>query len=192
MREQLQRLREVPGVYGSFLFEDQGGVPILLANDTGIFLTDDSCAVGAQQLLELSEVLEEGFEPVDWIALETPDVTLVLRRRGTLCVVVLFQPTGNREGLRLATNMLLKQLGAGAIPSSESPAANSRIAALKATPLPPPASGVQAAPTIISTVRGTLPTLPEGPPSRVSSGTGQAATAPTTTQKPKKKSDIWG
>jgi hypothetical protein len=120
MLQVLSGLRDVEGVFGSFVLAEAGQ---LLGKDLPAVFHDDVFAETGPRIVRLCEAIEHGGEAIDSLALRFADHKLHVRRSrgGLLCVIATLE--ANASALRMALSLVAKRLGApeGAV-SSEPPA----------------------------------------------------------------------
>ena len=94
----LQSLRDIDGVYGSFLIDADGETR---ARDLPSVFDDQTLAESGARIAQLWEVICDGGAP-DHVLLEFAEYNLFLRRVGTGCLCVVVPTQVNVLALRLA------------------------------------------------------------------------------------------
>lgn len=119
LQRALQSLRDIEGVYGSFIL-DAAGNPI--ARDLPGVFDDHTLAESGERVLRLWGVLSEAAPP-EYTLLEFAEYSLFVRglfsqerAAGCLCVVV--PPTVNLLALRLASKWVARNFDPGGVPAA--------------------------------------------------------------------------
>jgi predicted regulator of Ras-like GTPase activity (Roadblock/LC7/MglB family) len=94
----LQSLRDIDGVYGSFLIGASGETR---ARDLPTVFDDQTLAESGARIAQLWEVISDGGAP-DYALVEFAEYNLFLRRVGTGCLCVVVPAQVNVLALRLA------------------------------------------------------------------------------------------
>jgi len=154
MHQILNGLRDVEGVFGSFVLAEAGQ---LLGKDLPAVFHDDVFVETGPRIVRLCEAIEHGGEALDSLALRFADHKLHVRRSrgGLLCVIATLE--ANASALRMALSLVARRLGAAeGAASSEPPATLASDAPRASTSVPTPASGEEgsAAPQSARTYRG--------------------------------------
>ena len=130
MRQILSGLRDVEGVFGSFVLAETGE---LLGKDLPAVFHDDVFVETGPRVVRLCEAIEHGGEALDSLVLRFADHKLHVRRSrgGLLCVIAKLE--ANASALRMALALVARRLGAADNAVAEPPAT---------LPSPPARAGV--------------------------------------------------
>lgn len=113
----LQPLRDIDGVYGSFVV-DVAGEP--LARDLPAVFDDRTLSESGHRIARLWDVVSENGAP-EYALLEFAEYSLFLRRVGSGCLCVVVPPTVNVLALRTAAKWVARDVestaGHGRAPS---------------------------------------------------------------------------
>ena len=109
MRQILSGLRDVEGVFGSFVLAETGE---LLGKDLPAVFHDDVFVETGPRVVRLCEAIEHGGEALDSLVLRFADHKLHVRRSrgGLLCVIAKLE--ANASALRMALALVARRLGA--------------------------------------------------------------------------------
>lgn len=119
----LSSLRDVQGVYGSFMLSDSGG---LLDKDLPAVFQDEVFEETGPRIVRVCEAVEHGGEALESLALRFADHKLHVRRSrgGLLCVIA--NADTNAPALKMALALLARRFGPSEhVARSEPPAAPS-------------------------------------------------------------------
>lgn len=100
----LQSLRDIDGVYGSFVIDAAGETR---ARDLPSVFDDQTLADSGARIARLWEVIAEGAAP-EYALLEFVEYTLFLRRVGSGCLCVVVPAHVNVLALRLASKWVAR------------------------------------------------------------------------------------
>ncbi len=108
MQAALKGLKDVEGVFGSFLIEESGE---LLAKDLPAVFHDEVFSETGPRIVRLCEAIEHGGEALDSLVLRFADHKLHIRRSrgGLLCVIAKLET--NVPALRMALALVARRLG---------------------------------------------------------------------------------
>jgi hypothetical protein len=108
MRQILSGLRDVEGVFGSFVLAETGE---LLGKDLPAVFHDDVFVETGPRVVRLCEAIEHGGEALDSLVLRFADHKLHIRRSrgGLLCVIAKLE--ANASALRMALALVARRLG---------------------------------------------------------------------------------
>lgn len=120
LQRALQSLRDIEGVYGSFIL-DAAGKPV--ARDLPGVFDDHTLSEAGERILRLWGVLSEAAPP-EYTLLEFAEYSLFVRglfsrERGACCLCVVVPPTVNLLALRLACKWVARNFDPGTVPTSE-------------------------------------------------------------------------
>ena len=119
MRQVLSGLRDVEGVFGSFVLAESGE---LLGKDLPAVFHDDVFVETGPRVVRLCEAIEHGGEALDSLVLRFADHKLHVRRSrgGLLCVIAKLE--ANASALRMALALVARRLGTAEGAVTEPPA----------------------------------------------------------------------
>jgi hypothetical protein len=154
-------ITDLPGVEGLCLLDQQGS---LLFRRMPAFIPDACYEEAVRRIIGLYETIDENFLPADDYALRFTDKWLVLRRTGSLILVIMTTEAANLSSLRMVTNLTLRHLQSTPAIADElrkapptapttppaAPAPAARLPAAPAAPAPA-ATATPAAPAASST-----------------------------------------
>jgi hypothetical protein len=108
MHQILSGLRDVEGVFGSFVLAETGE---LLGKDLPAVFHDDVFVETGPRVVRLCEAIEHGGEALDSLVLRFADHKLHIRRSrgGLLCVIAKLE--ANASALRMALALVARRLG---------------------------------------------------------------------------------
>ncbi len=181
--EALSTLKEIQGVLGGFLVDTQGKV---IANDLPSYIREAIDHVGAR-LLHTAEALGMFNGDQQLCSLNFKNYRLILRSSEVGLVSVLAERQANLAALRMALNLVARQLArqtsqSNQAPLSQAPALSlpsSQPAPSSLTPLPQPVSDFSSvAPT------GASQFTPSPPPVQTTSATPVSTSTPPLSSKP--------
>ncbi|MFO7178395.1 MAG: hypothetical protein DIU78_006825 [Pseudomonadota bacterium] len=126
-------LRDIAGVYGSFVVADTGQV---LGRDLPAVFEDALLAHTGSRIARLCEVLENGGEPLEHLTLRFTDYKLHVRRArvGLLCVIA--SEAVNVPALRMALSLVARRLPRIDAPRSVAPDAEPSPTTLRSSQTP--------------------------------------------------------
>lgn len=103
----LHDLRDIPGVYGSFVIADSGQ---MIGRDLPSVFEDGLLSHTGSRIVRLCETLENGGDPLEHLTLRFTEYRLHVRRapRGLLCVIA--SETVNVPALRMALSLVARRL----------------------------------------------------------------------------------
>ena len=119
MRQVLSGLRDVEGVFGSFVLAESGE---LLGKDLPAVFHDDVFVETGPRVVRLCEAIEHGGEALESLVLRFADHKLHVRRSrgGLLCVIAKLE--ANASALRMALALVARRLGTAERAVTEPPA----------------------------------------------------------------------
>jgi hypothetical protein len=111
MHETLRGLRDVEGVFGSFVLSETGQ---LCAKDLPAVFHDDVFTETGPRVLRLCEAIEHGGDSLDALVLRFADYRLHVRRSRERLLCVIAKVDANAAALRMALGLAATRVGSGA------------------------------------------------------------------------------
>ncbi len=168
----LHTLRDVDGVFGSFVMDGSGAV---LARDLPDVFGESTLREAAERVLRLFLLSESHGEAPEMLVLTFRDYRLLLRSAGAHVLGVIAENRANLPALRMAMTLLLRRFASPTVPASEARAQLGSAPVLSRAPLPP----TPAPPSVRASIPDTFPG--QKPPATVQPSTPAAPTAPVRT-----------
>jgi predicted regulator of Ras-like GTPase activity (Roadblock/LC7/MglB family) len=141
IEETLQALRDVEGVYGSFVISRAGA---LVASDLPAIFDAQLFDEVGPRITRLCETFASGGEELDGCVLRYPEHKLYLRSMAWGLIGVLSAVAVNKPALRMVVNLVIRRIDPEVVPSLRPPAPPILLTATPApgarlpTPPPPP------------------------------------------------------
>ena len=137
IEEMLRTLRDVEGVYGSFVIAGTGA---LIARDLPAIFDDELFAEVGPRITRLYETLRSGGEELDGCVLRYAEHKLYLRGMTWGLIGILSAVAVNKPALRMVVNLVIRRIDPEVVASVRSvlsPSAPPLSAALSKPPPPP-------------------------------------------------------
>lgn len=153
----LQELKDVDGVFGSILLDEQGGV---CERDFPAMFSDDTLQEAAARVMRWVALSESTGPSADTLLMTFPDYKMVVRRHPGRLLVAIAETRTNVPALRMAMNLILRRASG----PHELPPRISRPLPRPPTPQPPSVQAANSAPPAVELLPvARMSTLPEPP-----------------------------